>query len=355
MRRMRGLFAPVNKDADRLDKAGGPTYSDAREDAINDYGVTVYEMIFDTHAHVISADRKHYPYSTLRGGSTIPVPPAVFSIEDMVRTLDDHDVAHACLVQRATLYGYDNRYVLDATARHPDRFVSVVVLDAQDPTSPGTLRTLARVHNVAGLRLVAPALTEHDTDWLDSEQALMLWRMAADLGLPVTVILYRRNNEAGRAALLRVALRYRALPILVDHVGVPHASTPECRWAESQGLDYSIPPPPDFGITQSLAAFGELGHVHFKVTDINFDRLEDNHHDAAPFVRTLVDRFGVERLLWGSDVGQSPAPYAEKIDRLAAATLLLSADERAAFVGGTAMQLYGARLRTPASARQHGQ
>jgi predicted TIM-barrel fold metal-dependent hydrolase len=300
-------------------------------------------LIFDTHAHVLSPDRERYPYSALRGGAMIPLDPVIFTVDEMVRAMDLTGVDHACLVQRATLYGYDNRYALDAVAHYPDRFVSVIVLDGQDPASPAQLRALVREHNVAGLRIVAPGLAEHDTDWLESEAALALWSAAADLGLPVTIILYRRNNAAGRAALLRIARRF-TLPILIDHVGLPHASTPERAWASAQGLDYSIPPPPGFGIADNLAAFDDLGHVHFKVTDINFDRLEDAHHDAAAFVRALVDRFGAGRLSWGSDVGQSPVPYVEKIGRLTEAAALLDADERGALFGGTAYGLYGHKL-----------
>ena len=301
-------------------------------------------MLFDTHAHVLSADLERYPYSTLRGGAKPPVSPLVFPVEELVRALDAGGVAHACIVQRATLYGYDNRYALDAVAAYPDRLVPIVVLDAQDAASARQLRELAATRRLGGLRIVAPQLTEKDTDWLDSPAALDLWRAAAELALPVTVILYRRNNEAGLAALLGIARRFRELPMLIDHVGVPHASTPETRWSASQGIDYVIPPPPGFGIAESLAQFEELGHVHFKVTDINFDRLEEQHFDSAAFVRALADRFGAARLLWGSDVGQSPAPYSEKIQRLRASAVSLSEQERAQFFSGTAWRLYGKAL-----------
>jgi L-fuconolactonase len=253
-------------------------------------------------------------------------------------------VAHACIVQRATLYGYDNRYALDAVSAYPERLVPVVVLDAEDPASPRQLVDLA-ARNLGGLRIVAPTLTEKDTSWLDSEAALGLWRAAADLALPVSVILYRRNNEAGLAALLRVAQRFRELPIVIDHVGLPHASTPETRFAASQGIAYEIPPPPGFGIAESLEPFEALRQVHFKVTDINFDRLEERHFDSAALVRALADRFGTGRMLWGSDVGQSPAPYAEKLARLHASVAHLHARERAEFTGGTAFRLYGRALR----------
>jgi L-fuconolactonase len=301
-------------------------------------------MLFDTHAHVLSADRERYPYSTLRGGAQAPVSPVVFAVEDLVRAMDAGGVDHACIVQRATIYGYDNSYALDAVAAFPKRFVPIVVLDAQDPASPASLKALAAQRRLGGLRIVAPELTEKDTAWLDSADALGLWRAAADLELPVTVILYRRNNEAGLAALLGIARRFRDVQILIDHVGVPHASTPETRYAASQGINYVVPPPPGFGIAESVAEFGDLGHVHFKVTDINFDRLEDQHFDSAAFVRALVDRFGPTRLLWGSDVGQSPAPYEEKLQRLRAAAGLLSAYEREQFFGGTAWRLYGKAL-----------
>ena len=301
-------------------------------------------MLFDTHAHVLSADRERYPYSTLRGGAKAPVNPVVFTVEDLARAMDAGGVDHACIVQRATIYGYDNRYALDAVAAFPTRFVPIVVLDAQDPASPGMLKALAATRSLGGLRIVAPELTEKDTAWLDSDDSLGLWRAAAELALPVTVILYRRNNEAGLAALLGIARRFRELPILIDHVGVPHASTPETKFAASQGIQYVVPPPPGFGIAESVEEFGELGHVHFKVTDINFDRLEDAHFDSAAFVRALADRFGAGRLLWGSDVGQSPAPYNEKVERLHASARLLNESERAQFFGGTAHRLYGRAL-----------
>lgn len=304
--------------------------------------VTTDDILFDTHAHVLSDDSNRYPYSSLRGGAQPPVSPLVFTVDQLIAGMDAGGVAQACLVQRATLYGYDNSYALDAAARFPGRFAAVVVLDAQEPESPERLRKLVAERGAAGLRIVAPTLTREDTDWLASDVAHGLWTTAADLDLPVTVILYRLNNEAGRAALCDIARRYPT-PILIDHVGLPHASTPECAWAASQGLDYAIPPPPDFGI-DLLGDFADLAHVRFKVTDINFDRLEDAQFDSAGFVRLLADRFGAERLLWGSDVGQSPKPYPGKIARVRASAGLLSAEERSWFFRRSAQQLYGAAL-----------
>ena len=298
-------------------------------------------MIFDTHAHVLSADTERYPHSMLRGGTRPPVPPMTFPVERLVEAMDAAGVDRACLVQRATLYGYDNSYVLHSVTDHPDRFCSVAVLDAEDPAAPATLARLMREHGLAGLRIVAPRLDEHDTDWVASNQAMALWAAAAEHALPVAVILYRLNNDAGRAAMLRVARRFTGLPIILDHCGVPHASTPEARWAKSQGLDYAIAPPPGFGIAEALGEFAELGHVHFKVTDINFERLEDAGFSPGDFVGRLAGLVGAERLMWGSDVGQSTAPYAEMLARARHAAAGLGEAGQQAFLGGNAARLYG--------------
>jgi predicted TIM-barrel fold metal-dependent hydrolase len=254
--------------------------------------------------------------------------------------MDAAGVARACLVQRATVYGYDNRYALDAAAAYPERFRSVAVLDAQDPAAPETLARLVREQGLAGLRIVAPKLDEHDTGWVASEQAMALWAAAADHALPVAVILYRLNNDAGRAAMLRVARRFTGLPIVLDHCGVPHASTPETRWAASQGLDYTIDPPPGFGIADALSPFAGLPHVHFKVTDINFERLEEAGYASTDFVSRLAGLVGAERLIWGSDVGQSTAPYGEMLARARHAAAGLGDAGGQAFLGGNAARLY---------------
>lgn len=296
-------------------------------------------MLFDTHAHVLSADRTAYPFGSLRGGAQAPVSPVIFPVEELVRQMDEQDVAKACLVQRATLYGYDNSYALAAAAQFPDRFAPVVVLDAQEEASRHELRRLAEQHRLGGVRIVAPGLSKDDTSWLDSPEALGYWEVAEELGLPVTVILYWLNNAAGRAALLGLVRRF-SVQILLDHTALPHPSSPEKKICEGQGHDCSIPGGADFGIGELLAGFEDLPHVHFKVTDINFDRLEEAGLDAAQFVRALADRFGAERLIWGSDVGQSPSPYAEKVERLHHAGGLLSAAERDAFFGGNAQRIY---------------
>ena len=56
----------------------------------------------------------------------------------------------------------------------------------------------------------------------------------------------------------------------------------------------------------------------------------------------LVDGFGAERLIWGSDVGQSMLwDYAEKVEMACGSTALLTGGEARAMLHDNAARIYG--------------
>jgi predicted TIM-barrel fold metal-dependent hydrolase len=57
----------------------------------------------------------------------------------------------------------------------------------------------------------------------------------------------------------------------------------------------------------------------------------------------MADSFGAQRLVWGSDIGQSLKwPYPDKVRHAHEAAALLAADERAAFLHDNAARIYRA-------------
>jgi L-fuconolactonase len=64
--------------------------------------------------------------------------------------------------------------------------------------------------------------------------------------------------------------------------------------------------------------------------------------DLAPFLEVALSAFGPDRLAFGSDwpVSTSAASYAQVLDTAERACGALSAQERAAVLGGTARRLY---------------
>lgn len=297
--------------------------------------------LFDTHAHLIADDPVRYPAGLLRGQSELPPFPPAVTDDMLLRWMDAHDVARACLVQRAHLYGYDNSYVVDVAVRNPQRFTSVGVFDAQDPATPGIVDRLVRDQNLGGGRLCAVRPWELDTGWFNSPQAMKFWETAARHRLPVALIFFHYHLSYGLPALKVVADLFPELPIIIDHVGAPHASHTEVAWGKERGYDMDAPGGPDYGLVGAMTPFKDQKNVSFKLTQINVERLRDANIPLGAFVRRLTDLYGPDKLIWGSDIGQSRGTYAEMTAAAREAAAELDEQEKARFFYGNAAAIYG--------------
>ena len=67
--------------------------------------------------------------------------------------------------------------------------------------------------------------------------------------------------------------------------------------------------------------------------------------DLEPFVDHLMDRFGPDRLMFGSDwpVSLRAGTYRRTVDAIAELVGRLGSAERATVMGGTAVRTYGLR------------
>jgi predicted TIM-barrel fold metal-dependent hydrolase len=259
----------------------------------------------------------------------------------LLELMDAHDVARACLVQRAHLYGYDNSYVVDVAVRNPKRFTSVGVFDAQDTATPDIVDRLVRDQNLGGARLCAVRPWELDTGWFNSPQAMKFWEMAAKHKLPVALIFFHYHLSYGLPALKVVADLFPDLPIIIDHVGTPHASHTEVAWGKERGYDMDAPGGPDYGLVGAMTPFEDQKNVSFKLTQINIERMRDADIPLSAFVRRLTDLYGPDKLIWGSDIGQSRGTYTEMTDGAREAAAELTDDEKAKFFYGNAAAIYG--------------
>ena len=85
--------------------------------------------IIDIHPHVISTDTVRYPLNPLGGiqsdwSRERPVP-----YPSMLAGHGRGGVDKSALVHASTAYGYDNSYVAEAVAAHPERFTGVFSVD----------------------------------------------------------------------------------------------------------------------------------------------------------------------------------------------------------------------------------
>jgi L-fuconolactonase len=299
--------------------------------------------LFDTHAHLISDDWDRYPPQALKPGLPSRRTDYTVTAQSLVDLMDRHGVPTACAVQRLHVYGYDNSYIIDSARRFPGRLLPVVMLDTQDPHTPPRFRDMVTNDSVVGFRMANSRPSQLDTAWMNSPAALQVWQACAEFNVPMTVIIFHNQLGYTLPLLHVIAKRYPQLPILVDHLGTAYGRTAvELAWAREAGIaESALPPPPDFGIGQTIGIFEDAPNVYFKFTEVNMENLHGSGVVPAQLVRRLADRFGAGRLVWGSDVGQSLRwSFPEKAAMAREAASLLSDTDRSAFLHDNAARLY---------------
>ncbi|MWV27428.1 amidohydrolase family protein [Aurantiacibacter rhizosphaerae] len=308
--------------------------------------------LLDTHAHLIADDWETYRARPFTPDLPMPDrPDFTMTAEQLLAHMDRHGVTSACLVQRGHVYGYDNSYILDSAARYPDRFHPVVILDTQDPGTALRYRDLAKNSGVAGFRMANSRPWILDTAWLSSPSAMEVWKACADLGTPMTLIVFDNQLSYVLPLIRMIAGMYPDLPIILDHGAMPFGiSQYEVALREEAGETVVMPPPPDYGMDGTISIFEDCPNVYFKITEINMERLVKANVRAADLLRHMVDRFGPHRIVWGSDVGQSMLwTYDEKVAMAVGACELLNKEESAAFLHDNAARLYDLEKAAPSS------
>jgi predicted TIM-barrel fold metal-dependent hydrolase len=144
-----------------------------------------------------------------------------------------------------------------------------------------------------------------------------------------------------------IAAMFPETPIVLDHLGVPHGPV-QFLAKITEGRQLPDPGPPDFAISHALGALREHRNVHYKLTGLNLEYLEAMKVDAPLFLRRFADEFGADRMLCGTDVGQTRGPYARIAGELRGALALLDEAEREAVLFGTASRIFGAAFRARA-------
>jgi L-fuconolactonase len=302
--------------------------------------------LYDTHAHLISDHWDHYPPLAVKPGLPTRRTDYTVTAEALIEMMDANGVPTALAVQRLHVYGYDNSYIIDSWRKYPDRLLPVVMLDTQDSATPAHYVGMVKHSGVRGFRMANTRPAHLDTAWIKSPAALDVWRTCADLGTPVAVIIFHNQLHNTLPLLHTIAKQFPQLPILVDHLGTAYGRTKvELAWAKESGIpETALPPPPDYGIAETIGIFDDTPNVHFKLTEVNLDNLHDVGGSAAQLIRRLADRFGAQRLVWGSDVGQSLRwSFAEKAAMARAATSLLTPTERLQFLHDNAERMYAVR------------
>ena len=230
-------------------------------------------MIIDTHVHVWEIDPPRYPIGpTAPNWTALPDEPG--TADELIAEMDAHGVDVSVLVQ-TSWSTWDNGYIADSVARFPRRFVGMGLLDPLDSGNAALARQWAE-RGLAGFRF-HPMYYPEQKVLLRPENG-PLWEELAALD----AILQFHLRAAQADQLAAIAVRYPHLRLIVDHMGYPE-------------------------VGQEMAAFQPIldlarhPNIHFKLSDVKGrSRQLFPFVDVHPFIRALLDAFGVERTVWGT-------------------------------------------------------
>ncbi|MFB7285380.1 amidohydrolase family protein [Actinacidiphila glaucinigra] len=283
--------------------------------------VTAVEGIVDAHHHLWDLSVRDQDWIT---GERLAPLRRDFSLADLEPEAKAAGVTATVLVQTVTVAAETPEFL--ALAAGSDLVAGVV--GWTDLTDPAVADRLAALRELpGGERLVGirhQVQGEPDPQWLLRPDVLRGLRAVADAGLVYDlVVLPHQLPAATRAAGLVPELVF-----VLDHLGKPLVAEGATQpWGED---------------VRSLAARpNTVCKLSGMVTEADWDTWTTA--DLAPYAATVLDAFGPNRLMFGSDwpVCRLAASYAEVVDTARVLTGELAEAERREVFSGTARRVYG--------------
>jgi L-fuconolactonase len=272
--------------------------------------------IIDAQVHAYEADHPGRPWAAVLTG-----PPSANGAE-MVAAMDAVGVDGAILVSAYTMYRYDPSFALEVHADHPGRFGLVAPFDTADPAVGEKIADWTAKDGTVGVRLL---LAHGISDAAGEDGIARLLGAARHYDLPVNVYCTQRH-----AQVADIAARFPDVSLVVDHMGLVqpfHPPAPEDGWAELPNL---LALAAHGNVTVKISGAGTLAREPFPFADIR-----------EPVGR-IIEAFGLERCMWGTDWTRAVEllSYEEGVQAFRHDDWL-SAGDRAALMGGNAARIYG--------------
>ncbi len=269
-------------------------------------------MLIDAQVHIWGAPTITRPWPEVHGKPHREIP---YGAAEIIAQMDEAGVDRAVIVP-PSWEGDRNDLAIDAVSEFPGRFGIMGRLSVPDHRSVDFARWRS-TPGMLGLRF-----TFHRPEmraWLTDGSAEWIFAGAATHGLPIMMLAPGQSP-----AVADVARRYGDLTLIVDHLNLP---------GESGRTE----------ISERIAALTPL--IECENVAIKISALPCYTDERAPYpelqllIRRVVDAFGADRCMWGSDISRLPGNYADWVNCFREGTGPLSASEAAKVGGATLARL----------------
>ncbi|GGU79222.1 amidohydrolase [Streptomyces albospinus] len=273
-------------------------------------------MRIDAHHHLWDLTRRDQPW--MDGPWADPIRRS-YALSDLAPQLTAHGVDGTVLVQSSSSYEETAELLAVAAGEGPVRGV----VGWADLTDAGLPDTLAKPPaGLVGIR--HQVQDEPDPDWLGRPDVRRGLGALAAVGLVYDLLVTPRELPAAQRAVADLP----ELAFVLDHAAKPAVAHGDWQpWADA------------------VAALGRLPNVSCKLSGLvtEADWTAWRPQQILPYARHVLDVFGPDRVMFGSDwpVCTLAADYEDVLALAESATGHLTAGERAAVFGETAGRVYG--------------
>jgi L-fuconolactonase len=284
-------------------------------------------VIVDAHHHLWQRSRGDYHWLDSRANPALAPIDCDYLLSDYLPLAAAHGITGSVAVQAAESVA-ETRWLL-AQAHAAAGLIQGVVgwVDMTAPTAP---RVLAELAQDPLLRAIRPMLQDiPDSDWVLQPRLDAVFRAIIELDLAFDLLIRPRHL----ASSLSLLARYPRLRAIVDHCAKPDIAHGAWQpWADGMRR-----------IAGETAAFCKLSGL---VTEARPDWKID---DLRPYFEHVIECFGPQRIVWGSDwpVMTLNADYGQWLYAAQELIAPLSESDRVAVMGLNAARFY--RLQTARS------
>lgn len=263
-------------------------------------------LIIDSQVHCFYSNTPEHPWPA----GAAPVHGPEYPIEQVQSVMDQNGVQATVLVP-PSWNGWDNQYSLNAAVAQPTRFGVMGRFDIEAPDAQARLKTWRDQSGMLGVRVFIQG-----DPWLSllKPEQSWFWQIAEATRLPVMSTI--PGNIAGFEPILQ---QFPELRLIIDHAGRhPRGALDDGAWTDAD----------------QLHALARFPNVSVKVSSLPcFSTQPYPYPNLHAPIKAIYDRFGPQRMHWGSDATRLTSTYGENIRLFTAALDFLNAEDKSWIMG----------------------
>jgi L-fuconolactonase len=242
------------------------------------------QLRIDAHMHLWEVARGDYDWLDFNDPGLAPIA-RDFNVSDAIVVFTKNGIKGSVLVQAAATDA-ETQYMLGLADRHEVIRGVVGWVDLSDAASALRIEILSQNKKFKGVRPMLQNI--EDVNWIATQPKREAVQALITAGLKFDALVLPQHLSA----LLNFATSYPDLPIVIDHAAKPALAADPSDPRRGMWRD---------GMKRLAAETNAMCKLSGLLTELGPSQLREAETHLKPVVDDLLEWFGPERLMWGSD------------------------------------------------------